>query len=1021
MAPEHRAEREADDVLTEVMRRLRIGDELLWTPERLVPFEHWLGHIPFAFWLIKTLQPRRLAELGAHRGNSYCAFCQAITTLKLDTQAFAVDTWEGDLHMPHEDGLLDDLRRYHAPRYDRFSQLLQMTFDEARQHFAPGSLDLLHIDGTHTYDAVRQDFETWRDTLSSRGVVLFHDIAVHKADYGVWRFWAEIAREYPHFAFTHSYGLGVLGVGADLPQPLMDLFAMEQVPELATRVRAIFDVRGQGLVARLRLEQAEAEQRRLEDALRPTSDAEAALTVELDRTQQTLAQLRAEVAAAPIQAELAHLQQELQVAQTRAAQVSALIKDKENAVRNLQFETARLQRAGRRALHVGFSRATAGSAVVPAKVGSGNLVEMPSMTAVRATHPTGRIAVVVHLRDPETWGEIAENLHAIPERFDLFVSVTEGAGEQAKRDILAEYPNAQVVGFPNHGRDMLPFLTFAATGVLNRYDLVCKLRAKRTAHGKDGDAWREAALDGLLGSESRVRRIIAAFEADPDLGSVVGDGQILSIYQEHWVDNRAKTLEIGARMGLDALPGDIPFPGGSTYWVRPFLLRTLVGLKLAPEDFDPEPIGRSGTTAHAVERLLGVICADAGMRIQEASQLPTPVHSQSPAPVRVVAYYLPQYHPTPENDAWWGKGFTEWTNVTRAYPMFRHHRQPRLPADLGFYDLRLSATREAQAALARQYGVNGFCYYYYWFNGQRLLNTPLDAVLASGAPDFPFMICWANEPWSRNWDGGDREMLMPQDYTPGWARAFARDIAPLLKDPRYVRVDERPMVQIYRIMHIPERMEALREMRDELRQLGVGEVRISAGRVGFAGDEPLPDDAHLVGADSWFEFPPHLLQAKEITAQVADLDPTFNGMVRSYRSAINIALDSLNAPSRLHTHPTVMVGWDNTARNMEKSHAFHGATPALLRRWLRDLIRAETSRHGGGERVIFVNAWNEWAEGTYLEPDRDYGHGWLEAVASAVGLVSPTRPEALPQREEAKRGEETSAPIDQDLNILERR
>ncbi len=239
----------ASYAISDVIRRLSIGDEVFMEPDRLVPFEHWLGHIPFAFWVTTALRPRRLVELGTHRGNSYCAFCQAITRASIDCAAYAVDTWQGDVHMASEQGLLDELRKYHDPRYGRFSKLIESTFDEASKHFSPGSIDLLHIDGTHTYDAVRADFETWRPMLSDRAVVLFHDINERQGNFGVWRVWEELALEFPHFAFSHSHGLGVLGVGSDLPGSVQALFNLE--PDRAAHLRQMFAALGASMFRRL--------------------------------------------------------------------------------------------------------------------------------------------------------------------------------------------------------------------------------------------------------------------------------------------------------------------------------------------------------------------------------------------------------------------------------------------------------------------------------------------------------------------------------------------------------------------------------------------------------------------------------------------------------------------------------------------------------------------------------------------------------------------------------------------------
>ena len=171
--------------------------------------------------------------------------------------------------------------------------------------------------------------------------------------------------------------------------------------------------------------------------------------------------------------------------------------------------------------------------------------------------------------------------------------------------------------------------------------------------------------------------------------------------------------------------------------------------------------------------------------------------------IRPIAFYLPQFHPTPENDEWWGKGFTEWTNVTKARPLFPGHYQPQLPADMGFYDLRLPEAREAQAALAREYGIHGFCYYHYWFNGRRILERPFNEVLASGKPDFPFCLCWANENWTRVWDGGEKNVLLEQKYSHEDDLAHIESLIPAFRDERYIRIDGKPLFLVYRTGLLP--------------------------------------------------------------------------------------------------------------------------------------------------------------------------------------------------------------------------
>ncbi|KAA1002562.1 hypothetical protein FVF58_37185 [Paraburkholderia panacisoli] len=1075
---------------------------MFWRPERLVQFEHWVGHIPFAFWLIGAARPRTLVELGTHRGNSYCAFCQAISRFDFDCRTYAVDTWQGDMHMGFQEGLLEELRAHHDDRYGAFSSLLQMTFDEALARFQPGTIDLLHIDGTHTYESVKHDFESWLPLLSSRAVVLFHDINVHRENYGVWRLWEELKEAYPSFDFLHSYGLGVLGVGKNLPPRVATLF--ESNSELAATVRNLFSVLGERLTAGLRSEAFEKEAGALrseacalrsavndqevqKQALRDQNAAQLqALQSEINAGKRDLearfasdnAQLRAAAESARLQkdsveralheknvqleemhrkflevqrrsfaaireinearesfrvaeAKAHNLEQDMvkvveegASAQRRATEATELLRQIENSTfwkasfplrRALASQSPAARRRARRLLRLAWwtitlklpsklsewravQRALATGAVaeapLPAALAAPCIAAapLPDFFEIKTMPRSGRIAVVVHLYYEDLWPEICAALGAIEESFDLFVSVQSAASERIVNDIKSFYPLAKVLRFENRGRDVLPFVALINSGVLFNYELVCKVHTKRSLHREDGDQWRNSLLVGVLGSNAHAERIARAFDTDPDLGVVVAQGQIYGSRQEHWVDNRSRVIELGGRIGLDEVASGTTFPGGSMFWIRPFLLRSIAGLALTPNDFEPEPLGIDGTTGHAVERLIGLVCRDAGMRIEEASSLggSYPVIDTSSARADIVnpdmiAYYLPQFHPTDENDKWWGTGFTEWANVTRSKPLYQHHRQPRLPADLGFYDLRIPEVRERQAALARQYGISAFCYYYYWFDGRRMLHRPIDEMLASGRPDFPFLICWANEPWSRNWDGGNREVLMPQSYEIGWVERFAADIAPMLRDPRYYRFNGRPVLLIYRIMHIPNREAAFDQLRKSLKQHGVDDIYLCANWVGFADEELCPDNPHKLGLDHYVGFAPHRTAAAQINDVVRNLVPEFDGKVYSYESAVQNAIESFKASSE-YLHPCAMMGWDNTARRLHRSHSFHGATPAKFRRWLRNLVVQEQGSVHGSQSMIFINAWNEWAEGTYLEPDRDFGHGWLEAVASASGI-----------------------------------
>ncbi|HEY2970317.1 MAG TPA: glycoside hydrolase family 99-like domain-containing protein [Casimicrobiaceae bacterium] len=356
--------------------------------------------------------------------------------------------------------------------------------------------------------------------------------------------------------------------------------------------------------------------------------------------------------------------------------------------------------------------------------------------------------------------------------------------------------------------------------------------------------------------------------------------------------------------------------------------------------------------------------------------------------VKLIAFYLPQFHPIPENDAWWGKGFTEWTNVRQARPNFVGHYQPHLPGELGYYDLRTAETRIAQAELARTHGIHGFCYYYYWFNGRRLLHRPLDEVVQSGAPDFPFCVCWANENWTRRWDGGNDELLVAQTYSPENERALIADLAPLFRDPRYIRVRGRPLLLVYRANLLPEPRRATDIFRSVM--LASGEPEPYLAMVRLPGMSPPSE----WGFDAGVEFPPHSMEVNLLTEHIEKLNPKFVGDVWDYVSAARYAIARPLPDFPLFR--AVMVGWDNTPRLQDNAQVFVNTHPQNYGRWLAAMIAQTRQSRPADERFVFINAWNEWGEGCHLEPDARFGRGYLEATHAALQPPTPLKDRSRP-------------------------
>jgi lipopolysaccharide biosynthesis protein len=362
---------------------------------------------------------------------------------------------------------------------------------------------------------------------------------------------------------------------------------------------------------------------------------------------------------------------------------------------------------------------------------------------------------------------------------------------------------------------------------------------------------------------------------------------------------------------------------------------------------------------------------------------------QSASP-RLIAFYLPQFHPTPQNDIWWGKGFTEWTNVTKAAPLFDGHYQPHLPTDFGFYDLRVRETRHDQIKIAKQYGIDGFCYHYYWFSGERILGRPLEDMLADPESDMPFCLNWANENWTRRWDAAEHEILIAQQYLPDDDLNFIKSVIPFFNDPRYIRLDGAPLLLVYRPQQLPDARKSTAAWREYCASVGIPRIHLCAALT--HGNQDYVD----FGFDSGVEFPPHNLHIDSINRQINFHQP-FRGNVLSYDSVAQAYLD------RRYDQPnvfrTVFPSWDNSARTHDRALIVLNGTPANYEYWLAETIRKTMEEYPGQQRLVFINAWNEWAEGCHLEPDRKYQRAFLEATqrvsssnSSLVGFPDKTMP-----------------------------
>lgn len=364
--------------------------------------------------------------------------------------------------------------------------------------------------------------------------------------------------------------------------------------------------------------------------------------------------------------------------------------------------------------------------------------------------------------------------------------------------------------------------------------------------------------------------------------------------------------------------------------------------------------------------------------------------------MRPIALYLPQYHPIPENDEWWGKDFTEWTNVRKAKSLFKNHYQPHVPGELGYYDLRSSPeTMEKQATLAKEHGIHGFCYYHYWFNGKLLLETPLKHMLSSGQPDMPFCLCWANENWTRRWDGQDQHVLIEQQYSLDDDREHIRYLIDFFKDKRYITINGNPVLLVYRSELHPDIINATEIWREEVLKAGFNGLYLIRVENFMRDIDPATH-----GFDAGMEFAPDMSKSggkyykKKNIISYGLSKCLHNCNIRKFGYIENkvfsydrLVDNMLNRPSVPYKRfRSVCPSWDNSARRKSGASILIGSTPDKFKTWVHEIAECTSDAFEGDEQVFFINAWNEWGEGCHLEPDQRHGLAYLQAFKDGLGL-----------------------------------
>lgn len=618
-----------------------------------------------------------------------------------------------------------------------------------------------------------------------------------------------------------------------------------------------------------------------------------------------------------------------------------------------------------------------------------------------------RIAVHLHLFYLDLLDEFLERLRLIPQEFDLFISIASNKDvERVEQQVLAARTNAQKViiePVPNRGRNFAPLIVQFGER-LAKYDVVGHFHSKKSPHNEKLADWCSQILNDLLGRPNDTSARICYYFEQLAAGAkfIYPAGRLEFIKDPNgWDDNYEKSrllLERFTDISIDTYP-KVEFPEGAMWWARGDALHKLLTLPLEFNDFEAEPIGTDASLSHALERIVFVLSADQpgsllrvehGDSVTDYSWYETQqdfsdkiVHSD----IKVLSYYLPQFHYTPENNEWHGANFTEWTKVRAANPLFFDHYQQHIPhKDIGYYLLDKPETLKRQLEQMRQAGVHGQIFYHYWFTGRMILEKPAQMLLANKDIDMPFCFCWANENWTRRWDGNESEILLGQDYSAEDAKGFIQYLIQFFKDERYIRVDDRPVLMVYRPSSIPNPKEYQEVWAQECKAAGLKAPYVVAVLTRGANS---PDD---FGMDAGTERALHdwtAGNAPEIKHGLHAYRP-INGTVIHYRDVSNYYMRQQEAKNFTYFR-NLVPQWDNTARYGSEAYVVHGSTPQMFQDWFENMVEYSQKHLPADRRFVIINAWNEWAEGAHLEPDNRYGYSYLNSIGrvlSGMKMVS---------------------------------